>query len=300
MGIQIRKALPKDKADILRISAQVWEGTDYVPRVLDRWLSHTGGVLWVADWDGVVAGFSRMTFLNGEKCWMEGIRVDTALRGKGIGKALTDFQIEEGFRMGFVSCGLSSYLENYESLQIVRTKGFVETARFKVFDLQGEVLTEVMKETRSNLLAACSVERLDPSQGQAAAKRLLDSDMLSRRGGYLSYDWTFDSATAEWIQSRVESGEFYLLRKGGQETLFSLSDKHAKGSYHTVNFIEDESLAPEVLAFALMRMEDWGENTLGYMATDHRLAGALEGLGLSMYNPESQDVYVFEKKGRAD
>lgn len=300
MGIHIRKALPEDKADILRISAQVWEGTDYVPNVLDRWLTHNGGVLWVADCDGEVSGFSRMTFLNGEKCWMEGIRVDTAQRGKGIGKALTDFQIEEGFRMGFVSCGLSSYLENYESLQIVRSKGFVETARFKVFDLQGEPLTESALNSRRELLAACTVERLAPDQSQAVAARLLASEMLNRRGGYLSYDWTFESADPEWIRSRVEAGEFYLLKKAGRETLFSLSDKHAKGTYHTVNFIEDESLAAEVLSFALQRMDDWGEHALGYMATDHRLQEALEAIGLSVYNPQSQDVYVFEKKGRAD
>ena len=133
MTIQFRKAIESDRQDILRISAQVWDGGDYVPAVLDKWLAPEGGILWVAVVENQVAGFSRMTFLNSEQCWMEGIRVDEAHRGKGIGKALTDFQMKEAFNMNFKSCGLSSYIENTESLKILRADRFAETGRFKFF-----------------------------------------------------------------------------------------------------------------------------------------------------------------------
>ena len=43
MGIELRGARSEDKPRILEISSQIWEGNDYVPFIVDDWLSDAGG-----------------------------------------------------------------------------------------------------------------------------------------------------------------------------------------------------------------------------------------------------------------
>lgn len=298
MTIQIRRATESDRQDILRISAQVWDGSDYVPAVLDKWLAPAGGILWVAVVENQVAGFSRMTFLNSEHCWMEGIRVDEIHREKGIGKALTDFQVKEAFDMNFKSCGLSSYIENTGSLKILRTDRFTETGCFKYFCYEAEAESSTTQTARRDILEGCIVKPLDSTQLELVQSAIEGSDMLQQRQGYLSYDWTFERYTPSFIQERIAAGDFYLLVKGDQQTIFSFSTKHSKGSYRTVNYISNGLLEPEVLAYAVEITLEEGQKATGYMAADAKNLAVAETLGIVAFCQENQDVFVFEKKGR--
>jgi ribosomal protein S18 acetylase RimI-like enzyme len=309
MAIEIRKALEADRKAILEISAQVWGGTDYVPNVIDKWLQGSEGVLWVATDDGVVAGFSRMAFLSGNRCWMEGIRVDPAYRGKGIGKMLTQFQIEESQRICFESCGLSSYFENYESLNIVRNHGFEEIARFKYYEtnrVEGVSTDETncisqnaACQVRQDYLQGCEVHRLGEVEFDWLCKRLACSETVTNRKQYMSYDWTFEKCSPELVRERLGAGDFYKMSKGGETAVFSLSSLHAKGHYKTVNLIDNPLLEMAVLAYAIENMNNNCETAMNYMAMDASQIASYKAIGFEVYNDENQDVFVFERKRRA-
>ena len=305
MGIEIRRAEKTDQAAILAISAQIWGGMDYVPFVIDKWLQPELGILWVAEWNGVIAGFSRMTFLSGNRCWLEGIRVDPAMRGKGIGKALTHFQMTESRRMNFNACALSSYCENYESLNIVRQHGFEETARFKFFDgamppdsERDEAWQQREKESaesRQGLLAGCDIKPLELKDLDSLVDMMLSSDSLKARNGYLSYDWTFEPATPDFLRTRLEAGDFYRLDKQGQTTVLSLSKLHAKGAYHTLNYVSNPALETEAAAYAIEQMLAWRETAVSYMAINSEKSLSFKALGYDVFNAEDTDVFVFER-----
>lgn len=309
MTIEIRKALETDRKAILEISAQVWGGTDYVPNVIYKWLQGSEGVLWVATDDGVVAGFSRMAFLSGNRCWMEGIRVDPAYRGKGIGKMLTNFQIEESQRMCFESCGLSSYFENYESLNIVRNHGFEEIIRFKYYEAnrvdnasadEAEYISQnAACQVRQDYLQGCEVHRLGEAEFDWLWERLACSETVTERKRYMSYDWTFERCLPEFVRERLSAGDFYQMSKGAETAVFSLSGLHAKGRYKTVNLIDNPLLEMEVLAYAIEGMNDNCENAMNYMAMDAGQVVSYKAIGFEVYNDENQDVFVFERKRRA-
>jgi hypothetical protein len=54
-----RAALPEDKGPLLEIAAQIWEGDDYLPDVIEDWLaSHTASLI-VAQLGGRVVGLAR-------------------------------------------------------------------------------------------------------------------------------------------------------------------------------------------------------------------------------------------------
>lgn len=309
MTIQIRKATLADKVDILRISSQVWDGTDYVPAVIDKWLKFDNGIVWVAEVEEQVVGFSRMSFLSDNQCWLEGIRVDQISRGMGVGKALTEFQIEESLKMNFKSCGLSSYVDNKESLKMVGSKGFAEMAKFKVYACEFNRLGLKSDEEKQldNQTAATRRAYLEDSKVTALGEEDLmwlvahvrNSQALIDRRGYLSYDWTFETFNESLIEERLIAGDFYRLDKQGCFAVFSFSKKDAKGKYHTVNFISEETLEAEVLSYAYETSVLADEDALGYMAVDNRKQAVFTAIGLEGYNSEKQDVFVFEKKGRA-
>lgn len=306
MSVSVRKAEWSDREAILAISAQIWGGSDYIPSVLDKWMKSDTGVLWVAESEGVVAGFSKMTFLSNNRCWMEGIRVDPAHRGKGIGKVLTQFQLEEAKRRGFTSCGLSSYVENYESLHIIKQNGFQETARFKFYDYTDPSLDEQdeiwrqeqlqAERARELLLADCKIRHLGMDDWQCIESVLKQSDVLDNRSGYLSYDWTFEWATESFIKQRVAAGDFYSIEKHGQKAVLSLSKLHAKGNYHTLNYVSHLALEAEAVAFALEHMRQCDETASNYMALNGTTMDLFKTLGMYVFNEAIHDTFVFERK----
>jgi GNAT superfamily N-acetyltransferase len=78
--LRVRPALPEDRERILAISAKIWEGQDYIPHVLDRWLCEGG--LFVAELSGKVVGFAKNTELSPGEIWLEGLRVDPEHQGR--------------------------------------------------------------------------------------------------------------------------------------------------------------------------------------------------------------------------
>lgn len=305
MTIEIRKAEPQDASAILEISSQIWDGTDYVPRILDKWLYDSTGVLWCALLDQKVLGFARSTYLSSNRCWLEGIRVSPDGRGKGLGKALAVFQIEDAFNKGFESCGLSSYVENYESLHIVRSHGFGETGLFKIYDWSkegSEDQTEYSKDQcqryRKEILSSCKIGPLSKSQKADRIEAMEDSETLKQRRGYLSYDWTFEVFSSEWVSLCMDEGDFYTVETPTISGFFSLSGKHAKGNSKTLNYVSDNRLEEAVLAYCIENAIASEFESFCYMALDNEKTEIFKKIGLETYNDQRQDVFVFEKKGR--
>jgi len=83
LKIALRKAVATDKERITEISAQIWEGDDYVATVFDDWLADSHGEVVVATLDDVLIGFARRTYLLPGYAWFEGIRTDPAYCNTG-------------------------------------------------------------------------------------------------------------------------------------------------------------------------------------------------------------------------
>ncbi len=179
MSIEVRVARESDRERILEISAQIWDGYDYVPGVLDEWLRGTHGELLVAALDGAVAAFSYRTWLARGHAWLQGIRTDTALRGRGAGKALTERSIERAWADGARRIGLSTYIDNQASMHIVEGFGFRRVASFVY--LEGEVHGHEESD------GSC-VETLS---GEDVSQFVEQSNYLAVAGGRFPWEWKF-------------------------------------------------------------------------------------------------------------
>jgi ribosomal protein S18 acetylase RimI-like enzyme len=197
MSIEIRTAIERDRERILAISAQIWDGYDYVPGVLDEWLAGRNGELLIAELDGIVAAFSYRTWLAEGHAWLQGIRADTALRGRGAGRALTERSIERAWADGARRIGLSTYIDNEASMHIAEAFGFRRVASFVYLEgeLQGHAEpNDPCVETLSDEDAARFIER---------------SEHLAVAGGRFAWEWKFlefagsPQAALAWAPYRV-------------------------------------------------------------------------------------------------
>ncbi|MDD5219251.1 MAG: GNAT family N-acetyltransferase [Candidatus Bipolaricaulis sp.] len=128
--IRTRKATPQDTQRILDISAQIWDGDDYVPSALAGWLTDPSGELLVAEVGGTVAGFAYRTWLLPGHAWLQGIRTDPSDRGKGVGRALSHALIDRSREEGAMRISLSTYVDNTPSLRLIASLGFARVASF--------------------------------------------------------------------------------------------------------------------------------------------------------------------------
>ncbi len=90
MDYRFRPAAPRDREAVFAICAHTWPNGDYIPHVWEAWLADEEGLLAVgADGADVAVAVGKLTVPAPGEGWLEGIRVDPALRKIGWGRALT-------------------------------------------------------------------------------------------------------------------------------------------------------------------------------------------------------------------
>ncbi len=122
-GICIRRALASDFDDVLELTRDVWEGTDYVPYVWSDWLADARGYFHVALLDNHLAGLQHIDLQPDGTAWLEGIRVATTARAQGIGRALLDHGVEWARNLGSPAVRLASYSGNEASNRMAESAG---------------------------------------------------------------------------------------------------------------------------------------------------------------------------------
>jgi ribosomal protein S18 acetylase RimI-like enzyme len=89
------------------------------------------GRLILATWDGEAAGCVALRKLEEGICEMKRLYVRTELRGKGIGRALSEAVVEEARAMGYHAMRLDTIASMVEALGIYRSQGFVEIEPYR-------------------------------------------------------------------------------------------------------------------------------------------------------------------------
>ena len=117
---------------MLRITGGVWDGTDYVPFRWQAWLDDRSGYLCVAAWNGRVVGLQHTSIQPDGTAWMEGIRVEEAVRGRGVGAALLHHSLVWACSAGYAVARLSTSSENQSSVRIAQKAGFRAVRRYEV------------------------------------------------------------------------------------------------------------------------------------------------------------------------
>ena len=130
----LRPMVEADRARIMEISSQIWDGEDWVPEALTDWLNEKTGEAVAAVLDKQIVGFAHRTWLCPKHAWFEGLRTDPACRGQGTAKAMTQYMIQSAHRAGAETIHLSTYIDNKASIHILESSGFKRVASFVLLE----------------------------------------------------------------------------------------------------------------------------------------------------------------------
>lgn len=293
MGITVRRVEAKDKEAILRISSKIWGGHDYIRFVLDDWVGDKDGYFACAEVDGKVAGFGRYSRITSEYAWLEGLRTDPALQGRGVGKCLTEFFINLGLKESARVLALSTYIDNRASIHIIEKYGFVIAAKF------------IWAGSR-RLKRKAESFKLSPVKGirevriREAEDYIRKSNFIKHSKGYLPFGWKFFKVesrlryildNASFIIGFFEDSRLEGLACGGEV---------AKGSdTFSVFFIDGNEVACRNLTKAVLnlkRMYREVEFMIPYPGeAEFPQLEPIKKMRIKNYNQYKPDVFVYEK-----
>lgn len=286
--IHIRRATSEDTERILAISAQVWDGNDYVPSTLSDWLVDPSGELLVAEVDGVVASFAYRTWLLPGHAWLQGIRTDPARRGKGLGKALSHALVDRAWQAGATRISLSTYFDNAPSIRIIESLGFERVASF--------VLVE-RTEKAPPLPATAHPGATEPTPDEAA-RFILASPCLATARGWYPFEWLFLPFAAR-PEAFLEKTPYRIgVRSGdGWRSLLCASPGRGAGDAAFLSFLDGDprDFAPLVAQASRDLGTSTWESMIPRRGEDVALAlTPLLGLGFTPWQDGREDVLCYE------
>jgi len=276
--VQVRLASVGDREGILAISSRIWEGEDYIPHVLDRWLSEGG--LFVAELGGKVVGFAKNTELSPGEIWLEGLRVDPAHQGKGVAKALARAQLEAALAQKPRSVRLATVEENLASLHIAQELGFRAIARFSY--LEADVV-----EPES----LPPVERPEPKKAWDFLQR---SRSFAEARGLVGLGWRFRTLTFDFLTELCREGKVFALGHGLSALLIVFPDPYTPEEILALAFLDgEETTLEKLLRLAHGLAAKRGNQILSAMVADPWLYTFLSRRGFQGV-PELGAVVVLE------
>lgn len=117
-----------DYNDVIDISKNIWDGTDYLPKVFHKWVDDKNGCFLGLVKDNKVVALGKYSILSDNQGWLEGLRVHTDYRGQQLAHAISDmlFNIaREDLRNNKITnIGMCTHIDTKASIKMVKSKNF--------------------------------------------------------------------------------------------------------------------------------------------------------------------------------
>lgn len=151
----VRLARREDREDLIEISKRIWDGHDYLPQIVDRWIAEPW--FFVCEFEAKVIACLKLSEMPDNVIWFEGLRVHAKYQGKGVAKLMNRelLKFASGLKsqnpaLSFEFC---TYYKNVESLALTSKLGSVKVDSFYNLERRGvrkvlvpEIITDYGRE----------------------------------------------------------------------------------------------------------------------------------------------------------
>lgn len=237
LAVGVRRARAEDKEAILAFATRTWDGWDYIPEAWDPWLRAEDGLILVVEAGddletpegrivrGQPIAMSRLALLSAEDAWLEGIRVDPRVRGRGVATALQVAELAWASAQGASWVRYVTGEENEGSHRLGARHGIRLLCQWRWYarhrdedEGQAGADDEVAGDdapTEASGPTAVVRHLLAPDTAAPEVDRvwaLIDADPTFAQGQrlYESRSWAFQPLTAERFAAHVRAAEVHV------------------------------------------------------------------------------------------
>jgi GNAT superfamily N-acetyltransferase len=246
LPIRVRRADARDTAAVVAFTRTTWDGWDYLPDVWASWLEARDGAVFAAEAaaegaetaHGRPIAVGRVALLSPSEAWMEGLRVDPAVRGRGVATAFQAAELNWAQAQGATIVRYTTGETNEASLHLGARHGFAVVGRWRALrpeepDGTAASSAGVPKAAGTNPPRAAVLERLDATGlvarerddggtadgrktgGAAPGARLWerlepDATFVAGQRLYEWRAWAWQAFTKEHLARHLEQGDLLL------------------------------------------------------------------------------------------
>jgi GNAT superfamily N-acetyltransferase len=209
---EVRRILKSDRDDILEISGKTWGGHDYLPSVIDEWLTDPTCHMYGVEAEGHIVAMGNLRLVDrGKTAWMEGLRVHADHRKKGYAKILTQHFLKIGEDLGVKRFRYTTGSNNRASIKLANMAGFKQLFRTNVFWHENLKTTLRTTRTRTTVREATASEVKEIQEN--------NPDLVPQ--GILIYDWKAVEGTAAGLRQIGKDNRFYVRKNTKDPKSFS-------------------------------------------------------------------------------
>jgi N-acetylglutamate synthase-like GNAT family acetyltransferase len=268
-GIKLRKIEYSDRERVYEMTKNIWRGNDYIPSVFEELVKDSRSDFLGIEKHGKLIAFANLYLVDETSGWLEALRVDPELTGKGWGKKMVEnmccFAIDKGLNELF----FSTYYRNKVSINLNEKFGFM---RYETFTNLALDLENVKLGYDDNAL------QLLPFTNEKC-ERIVWNDWFAIPEGKKLAEDRFPKIS----KVMINENEFLLSENHKERTTLEISPvKISNVDYDTVKAITDYAVKNGYKKTHLM------------LATDISLKPFIEN-GFK-YREKTEDVYLFTAK----
>jgi len=131
---QLRVLKKDDIPDIIEISKTTWNGHDHLPFIINDWLENSSCHPFVLDQSNKVIAVANVRIIdNGRTAWMEGLRVHSEYRLKGLAERLTVHLVEVAKKLNVKRIRLVTSGDNIAPIKLAAGIGMEPVVEYAVF-----------------------------------------------------------------------------------------------------------------------------------------------------------------------
>ena len=235
----------------MSFATHTWDGWDYIPRAWPVWLAARDGVLLVGchpDSDRAVA-VSRIAMLSKTEAWVEGIRVDPAVRGLDVATDLQVAELSWAAAQGATVVRYATGSDNLGSHRLGARHGFELAVEFRALwhsedpdkdpdepsaydDAVREAATARRRAalaalSRDGFVAAAAAESSAAAAGDLWSWLAADSTFATAHRLYEGRPWAIQELTRTAFAKHLERGEVLIASGSGGRALAILPREQA-------------------------------------------------------------------------
>jgi hypothetical protein len=211
---------------VLAFASATWDGWDYIPEAWDAWLAATDGLLLVAETTapdvdaegrpvaaGRIVALARVTLLAAGEAWIEGIRVDRAVRGRDVATNLQVAELAWAVAHEAEVVRYATGAENEGSHRLGARHGFRRLPDRRAYGVNEPDAPDRPPEPSA-------VHLLPPESAARDIERywslIVESPTFTAGEGLYEWRrWAFQALTRERFAAHVRRGEVHLARDHG-------------------------------------------------------------------------------------